>query len=161
MRTAAGIATLAGVAILGAWSFTGPLEPGWALAAGTPPQLIHANPTPAATGAAEQLPANLDVALQGRLFQVGAGYRVDLAATADPTLLLQVAVGSAEATRATISVSRSGRRLCTFMANLVNPLTGDCGTTPVRLRMAVSRAGRASGRLTTGTGSGSTLLREA
>jgi len=151
VRTAAAIASLAGVAILGAWSFAGPLQPGWALAAGTPSQLIHANASaPAGAATAEQLPADLDDALQGRLVQVGSGYRITLAATADPTLLLQVAVASGAAGRATITVSHSGKRLCSFAAALVNPLTGKCGTTPLQLQLGVSRSGRASGRLTTG-----------
>ncbi len=156
VRTAAGVATLVGVGVLGAWSFTGPLQPGWALAAGTPPQLIHANATPAASaGSAGQLPANLDDALTGSLIRVSGGFRIDLAATADPTLLLQVAVASADAGQATVTVSRSGKRLCSFVAGLGNPLMGNCGTTPVQLQVAVSRGNRARGRLTTGTGTGS------
>jgi Ferric reductase like transmembrane component len=156
VRTAAGVATLVGVGILGAWSFTGPLQPGWALAAGTPPQLIHANATPATGGGApEQLAANLDDALQGRLVRVGAGFRIDLAATTEPTLLVQVAVASDSAGQATVTVSRSGKRLCNFTAELVNPMAGTCGTTRLQLQVAVSRAGRANGRLTTGSGSSS------
>lgn len=153
VRTAAGVATLVGVGILGAWSFTGPLQPGWALAAGTPAQLIRANATPR-TGAvaAEQLQANLDDALQGSLVRVGGGYHVNLADTADPSLVLQVAVASDQADQATVTVSHSGKQLCTFTADLVNPLTGTCGTTPVEIQVAISRGGRAAGRLITGGG---------
>lgn len=154
VRIAAGIATLVGVGILGAWSFTGPLQPGWAWAAGTPASLIHANASPR-TGAlaAEQLQANLDDALLGSVVRAGGGYQVNLAATAEPTLVLQVAVASSEADQATVTVSHSGNRLCAFTADLVNPLIGTCGTTPVELQVAISRGGRASGRLITG-GSG-------
>jgi methionine sulfoxide reductase heme-binding subunit len=154
VRTAAGIATLAGVAMLGAWSFTGPLKSGWARAAGTPPQLIHANASPATgSGSVEQLPANLDDALSGTLVRVGAGFQIDLAAIADPTLMLQVAAASDAGGRASITVSRSGKRLCSFTADLANPMAGTCGTTPVEIQVAVSRSGRANGRLTTGAGS--------
>jgi hypothetical protein len=153
VRTAAGVATLVGVGILGAWSFAGPLQPGWARVAGTPTTLIHANASPR-TGslAAEQLQANLDDALQGSLVRIGAGYQVNLAATADPSLVLQVAVASGEADQATVTVSHSGNRLCAFGADLVNPMIGTCGTTPVELQVAISRGGRASGRLITGGG---------
>ena len=153
VRTAAGVATLVGVGILGAWTFTGPLQPGWARSAGTPAPLIHASAS-SRTGlmAAEQLQANLDEALVGSLIRVGSGYQFNLAATSDPTLVLQVAVASGEADRATVTVSHSGNRLCAFAADLVNPLIGTCGTTPVELRVATSRGGRASGRLITGGG---------
>lgn len=159
VRIAAGIATLVGVGVLGAWSFTGPLQSGWALAAGTPPQLIKGGGSPpVSAGPAQQLPANLDDTLQGMLTRSGGGFQINLAGTADPSLLVQVAVPTADSSQATVTVDRSGKRLCTFSADLANPLVGNCGTTPIQLQVAVSRGGRASGRLTSGTGAGGSAL---
>jgi hypothetical protein len=153
LRTAAGVATLAGVVALGAWSFTGPLQPGWALASGTPPGLIRGAQAAASTAPAA-LPTGLQDPLSGSLVNLAGGYRVDLVDSRDPSLALQIAIAG-EASRGTVTISRSGTRLCGFDADLVNPLGGICNGIPVQLEIQLSRSGRASGTLITGAGGSS------
>lgn len=147
LRTGAGIAALAGLAILGGWAFTGPLQPGWAKAAGTPPDLIRAKSLaatpPLATGLADPV--------QGRVANVGNGYEIDVADSADAGLVVRITVPTQEATTGMVAVFRNGVSLCTFDAQLTNPVRGSCGSTALSVQLAINRSGGVSGRLTTGT----------
>jgi methionine sulfoxide reductase heme-binding subunit len=151
VRTAAAVATLAGVVALGAWSFTGPLQAGWALAAGTPPDLIRGGGQAAGTTVPEALPTGLQDSLSGSLVSLAGGYRINLVDSRDANLTVQVAI-AADAGRGTVTISRSGTRLCGFDAELVNPLGGSCNGTAVRVQLQLSRSGRAEGTLSTGAG---------
>lgn len=157
-RTGAAIATLAGVAVLGAWTFTGPLQSGWARAAGTPTWLIRSNPAASARSSVPSLGPNLDDALQGTVKAAGAGFLVTLADTSDPSLTIEVAIATAGAERGTVTIARSGTRLCSVGADLVNPVAGSCGGTPFQIQLRIARNEPARGRLTTGANAGGSPL---
>ena len=153
VRAWAGAATVVGVGGLAVFAFAGPLQPGWALAAGTPPKLVHGLAA-AAPAPVVPLPANLDDSLKGRLVGVGAGYRIDLADLTDPSLSMSIAVASDNSSSAAVTVSRSGKQLCAFDARLLNPLTGSCAGTPLQLQLQIDRRGRVSARLSTPAAAG-------
>jgi methionine sulfoxide reductase heme-binding subunit len=157
VRVAAGAVTAAGVVALGAWSFTGPLQPGWALTAGTPPDLVHSRvatdaPAPAPATA---LPAGLQDGMSGRLVDLGGAYRIDLVDVRDQQLTLQIRIAGDDAARGTVTIARSGAALCSFDTSLQNPLAGSCAGMPVQLQVALSRSGRATATMTTGAGGSS------
>ena len=157
-RTGAGAVTAAGVVALGAWSFTGPLQPGWALASGTPAALIRGGAsTPAGTGAAPVagLPAGLQDSMSGRLQDLGGSYRIDLVDLRDPTLSLRIGIAGDSASTGTVTITRAGNDLCTFSTALENPLSGSCAGTPIQLQVQLSRSGQAAAQLSTGAGGGS------
>jgi hypothetical protein len=156
VRAWAGAATILGVGGLAVFAFSGPLRPGWAIAAGTPPNLVHglaaASPAPSV-----QLPSNLDDSLHGSLIEAGDGYRIDLTDTTDPTLALQIAIPSADSNSATVTVSRSAKQLCTFSAPLLDSIAGTCAGTAIQVQLQIDRRGRASARLSTPAGAAPAL----
>ena len=155
VRTAAGGLTAAGLVALGAWAFTGPMQAGWALAAGTPPDLLHGNqaaggPKQSQAAPAARLPGGLRDAFSGRLVDLGGSYRIDLVDTRDPTLQLRIGIPGDDATSGTVTFLRSGASLCSFGVALKNPMSGTCAGTPVQLQVQLSREGGASATLSTG-----------
>lgn len=159
VRVAAAIATLLGVAVLGAWTFTGPLQGGWALAAGTPSRLIRSNAPAASTRpSVPPLGSNLDDVLQGTVTAAGPGFLVSLADTTDPTLTIQIAIAASGSARGTVTIARSGTRLCSVAADLVNPIAGSCAGTPFQIQLRIAGNRPARGRLTTGAGAGGSPL---
>jgi hypothetical protein len=156
IRAWSGAAAVVGVGGLAVFAFSGPLRPGWAVAAGTPPNLVQGlaatSPAPPA-----KLPANLDDSLQGTLTGIGGGYRIDLSDTTTPTLAMSIAIASDSSRTATVTLSRSGQPLCTFSAPLLNPLAGSCAGTTVQVEVEVDRRGRASGQLKTPESAGAAL----
>jgi sulfoxide reductase heme-binding subunit YedZ len=156
IRAWAAAATILGVGGLAVFAFSGPLRPGWAIAAGTPPKLVRGLaatlPAPAV-----QLPAKLDDSLQGSLVEAGDGYRIDLSDTTDPTLAVRIAIPSDDSSSATITVSRSGKQLCAFSAPLLNSMAGTCAGTAVQVQLQIDRRGRASAHLSTPAGAAAAL----
>jgi sulfoxide reductase heme-binding subunit YedZ len=152
IRTVAGIVTAAGVVALGAWSFTGPLQPGWALASGTPPDLIRGGAKAATTGTTPtaSLAAGLRDSMSGRLVDLGGIYRIDLVDVRDQTLSVRIAI-TGDQSSGKVTISRSGTALCSFDSPLQNPISGTCAGTPVQLQVALSRSGRATAQLSTGS----------
>jgi hypothetical protein len=150
LRAGAAVATLLGVAGLGAWSFAGPLQPGWALASGTPPDLVKSAQGATTPGGVASLPPNLNDRMLGTLIQVGNGYRIDVIDSRDSRLAVRILFVGANASQGTVSVTRSGTALCSFDADLVNPLTGTCAGTSLQLQLSISRGGRVLAQLVTG-----------
>ena len=148
--------TAAVVGVLLVWTAGGPLRPGWAKAAGTPPSLLAAQgqasaahaPSPGNAGA---LSAGLDDTLQGTAPQDdGTTTRVTLTDVRDPALQITIAIpDDAAATNATVTLTRNGTSACTVQTRLTAPLSGRCGPVEISISLLSGRRGAVSGEMLT------------
>ncbi|HKF76789.1 MAG TPA: hypothetical protein VKF59_11655 [Candidatus Dormibacteraeota bacterium] len=178
-RLLAGLA--ASTAMLGAVVFTmlGPLQSGWAAAAGTPANLLRptpaaatspgagsasapsaspaarsasptaAAPTPAPKTAPAALPSGLDDPLDVAASPLGAGQRLTFTDTRDPTLQLVVDVTSTTATSGPLQVLERGTVVCQAQA-LFGGVEIAARCGPTQVLIGLTqRRGRLSGELMT------------
>ncbi|HZU19306.1 MAG TPA: ferric reductase-like transmembrane domain-containing protein [Candidatus Dormibacteraeota bacterium] len=164
----AGMGALCGVGALAlaVWTLVGPLQPGWAAAAGTPPELLgsqRANqgtaganpsarptptrptspgsaPTPGPTSAS-QLPGGLDDRLAGSVTETDSGLEIDLIDLQDRSLEILLGIPGEDASTGPLTVTRDGRTICRTSADLSNPVTAICGGTQVVISLARARGG--------------------
>jgi sulfoxide reductase heme-binding subunit YedZ len=152
-RTLAGTAIVPALAVLAGWVFTGPLQPGWAAAAGTPAALLtQPSPTAGPTATpAPALPAGLDHALQGQLARTpDGGSRITLQDAVDPTYQVELDV-TADGS-ASITIDHSGTRVCTVPASAANGprYSASCAGRPLELDVVnITRRGAVSAELVT------------
>jgi sulfoxide reductase heme-binding subunit YedZ len=130
LRWAGVAAGVAGTGVLVAWMATGPLQPGWAKAAGTPADLLagagSATPAPAAAG----LPAGLDDSLRGSLVQGTSSATATLTDTRDATLAV-VIVANADGS-GSMTISRSRATICSAVATFAtSTASARCGSVQV------------------------------
>jgi sulfoxide reductase heme-binding subunit YedZ len=141
------------------WTITGPLQPGWALAAGTPTDLL-ATPRPAASQPAGQsrpaapssqpsLPAGLNDSLQGRVVQASGGLELQLTDVSDPSLQITIEVPSQDASFGPLTMRRQGQTVCSTHASFLQGLTATCGKTKVVIQLQQTRRGELVGELQT------------
>ena len=142
--------SVAATGALVAWMAVGPLQHGWARAAGTPADLLagigasrSTSPAPATA-----LAAGLNDQLAGRLVQSATSATATLTDTRDSALQL-VIVANANGT-GTLTVTRSGALVCEATATLGNTaVTAHCGTTLATIQVLNQGNGSISGTLTT------------
>jgi sulfoxide reductase heme-binding subunit YedZ len=166
----AGMGVLCGVGALAlaVWTLAGPLQPGWAVAAGTPKALLGSrsgsaqretsgsapSPTPSATPrptatptppSAAPLPSGLDDRLVGSVTQTDTGTQVDLVDLRDRSLEILLGIPNEEATTGPLTVTYGGRAVCRTDAELNNPVTATCGSVQVVISLARARGGEGEG----------------
>jgi sulfoxide reductase heme-binding subunit YedZ len=142
--------SVAATGALVAWMAVGPLQHGWAKAAGTPADLLagigasrSTSPAPATA-----LAAGLNDQLAGRLVQSATSATATLTDTRDSALQL-VIVANSNGT-GTLTVTRSGALVCEATATLGNTaVTAHCGTTLATIQVLNQGNGSISGTLTT------------
>jgi methionine sulfoxide reductase heme-binding subunit len=140
-------AGVAGTGVLVVWMASGPLQPGWAKAAGTPADLLAGASagTPAPLPAA--LPAGLDDPLRGTLVQSSTTATATMTDTRDATLEV-VIVAKADGS-GTVTVFRSRAAICSAPATFGSTTaTAQCGAVQVVVQIAPGGAS-ISGTLTT------------
>ncbi len=140
----------AATAVLVVWMAAGPLEHGWAKAAGTPADLLAGSlGTPAGTPAATTtLSAGLNDPLVGSVVQSAANATATLTDTRDRTLQV-VIVANSDGT-GTLTVTRSGVRVCATSATFSNSgVTGQCGAVLATIQVVDQGNGSVSGTLAT------------
>jgi methionine sulfoxide reductase heme-binding subunit len=121
--------SVAATGLLVVWMAAGPLQHGWAKAAGTPADLLAGSgATPASTPASVAgLAAGLNDQLVGRLVRSAASATATLSDTRDSALQL-VIVANADGT-GTLTVTRSGALVCRAVATIgSSAVTARCGS---------------------------------
>jgi len=161
VRVAGGWALAAAVGLLGVWAFNGPLQPGWALAAGTPPAQLRQTSTTTTGGSGQGgtstnqppgLAHGLDHALVGQAQAHGEGVEVDFQDQTDPGYQVHLILSGDDNQNVEIQVLKSGSLVCdTTLQNGDNGLVGKCGATSVQLNsLQQDRRGRVTAELVTG-----------
>lgn len=139
------------VAVLG-FAVAGPLQSGWARAAGTPTQLLAASGGAAPASAVPTLPQNLSDPVSGALLQRSANVEADLTDTRDPSLRVTLIV-SRSGTGGTIAISQDGVMVCNAAAVVEDAVTAECGATTVTLTLSQQPDGSLGGQLVTAAAS--------
>jgi sulfoxide reductase heme-binding subunit YedZ len=165
VRALAGLATAAATLALAVWTVTGPLQPGWARAAGTPagllattgsavgaaspsPAPVAAGPSPGSQGA---VPVGLSVRVRGSAVQNADG-STTLTLTDESSQNLQVvlSVPVAGGSALQLTLSQSGAGLCSTAASFDGGVvTATCGATQLTLALRSSDDGGIRGTMTT------------
>jgi sulfoxide reductase heme-binding subunit YedZ len=165
LRALAGLITVASSLALAVWAVTGPLQPGWARAAGTPTGLLattgsaasSTSPSPSAapvgptSGAQGAVPTGLSVRVRGSAVQNADGSST-LTLTDEGTRNLQVVLGLPAAGGSTLqlSMTQGGAALCSTAATFDGRVvTAICGPTQITLALRSSDDGGIRGTMTT------------
>jgi len=144
------IGSVAATGLLVVWMAAGPLQHGWAKAAGTPADLLAGiGPTSASTTPpVAPLPAGLNDQLIGRLVRSSANVTASLTDTRDTTLQL-VVVANPNGT-GTLTVTRSGALVCRAAATIGNTsVSARCGSVLASVQVVDQGNGSIGGTLTT------------
>jgi sulfoxide reductase heme-binding subunit YedZ len=140
--------SVAATGALVVWMAAGPLQHGWAKAAGTPADLLAGTGAQGTPAPVTQLTAGLDDQLTGRLVRASTRVTATLTDTRDVALQL-VIVANSDGT-GTLTVNRSGARVCEAAATVGNTaVTARCGTTLATITVVDQGNGSISGTLTT------------
>jgi methionine sulfoxide reductase heme-binding subunit len=141
--------SVAATGVLVVWMAAGPLQHGWAKAAGTPADLLAGTGAAASTPAPiTQLTAGLNDQLTGRLIRASTRVTATLTDTRDVALQL-VIVANSDGT-GTLTVNRSGARVCEAVATVATTaVTARCGSTLATITVVDQGNGSISGTLTT------------
>jgi methionine sulfoxide reductase heme-binding subunit len=139
-------AGVAGTGVLVVWMASGPLQPGWAKAAGTPANLL-AGASAGTPALPAPLQAGLDDPLRGTLVQSPTTATATMVDTRDATLEV-VIVARADGS-GSVTVFRSRARICSGAATFGSATaTAQCGAVQVVVQIAPGGAS-ISGTLTT------------
>lgn len=152
LRAAGIAASLASVVALVAWIASGPLQPGWARAAGTPADLLAraGNGTPAQsspTPAQPALPAGLNDQLSGSATRGATSVTVTLQDNTDPSLRVQIVANQSGAGR--LVITRNGATLCATSASIGQAVSAQCGSVAVQVQVFDQGSGSVGGTLVT------------
>ena len=138
-----------GACALAAFTVTGPLQPGWAQASGTPASLGSA-PAAQAVAVRAALPAGLEDPLHGPpAQQTIEGTTLRLADQNDPALTVTIAVAVTDPSVATVTIAHSGVTQCSAPVAVHNVLTGTCASVAITVTLTFDAAGNVAGELTT------------
>ncbi|MBV8446251.1 MAG: ferric reductase-like transmembrane domain-containing protein [Candidatus Dormibacteraeota bacterium] len=147
LRVAGLGATAAGVVALITWSASGPLQPGWAAAAGTPADLLSGGRSSSSSQAAG-LPAGLDDSVLGTLSQTATSTTAMFTDTRDSSLVFTVVVAADGS--GTLLVTRSGTTVCNTQATVTQSVVAQCGSVQVTLlNLFTDDSGRIHGTVQT------------
>lgn len=146
---ALGIAgSFAATGLLVAWMATGPLQHGWAKAAGTPADLLARSGEPSPSTAPAGLTAGLNDQLTGQLVRSAANVTVTMVDTRDSTLQL-VIVASSNGT-GTLTVTRARATVCAAAATIgSSSVTAQCGAILATVQVVTQGTSAVTGTLTT------------
>jgi sulfoxide reductase heme-binding subunit YedZ len=141
-------AGLAGTGVLVAWMASGPLQPGWAKAAGTPANLLAGAASGSPAPVPASLAAGLDDPLRGSLVQSSTTATATMIDSRDSTLEV-VIVANADGS-GSITVFRSRAAICAAPATFGSTTaTAQCGSMQVVVQIAPGGGASISGTLTT------------
>jgi methionine sulfoxide reductase heme-binding subunit len=155
VRNLGGWALSLGVLIFGFWVVNGPLQPGWAQAAGTPAPLlkqISDKSATATTATTSRLAAGLDHALVGQAVASGSGIDVDFADQTDPSYQIVLSLNGVDSSSGRLRVSNAGSLICdAAVHNDADGMVGSCAGTRVNLaNLQQDRRGVVTADLVTG-----------
>ncbi|MBV9101142.1 MAG: ferric reductase-like transmembrane domain-containing protein [Candidatus Dormibacteraeota bacterium] len=141
--------SLAAVTALTAWTASGPLQPGWARAAGTPANLLSggSGSTPAASPSPGALAAGLNDPLTGSIDRGATAVTARLTDRRDTSLTLVIA--AAQDGSGTLVAARSGQTVCSAPASFGDTVTAQCGSVVVSVSLADDGRGGLTGTLVT------------
>jgi methionine sulfoxide reductase heme-binding subunit len=158
-RVALATASALGALVLIGWTLRGPLQPGWAVAAGTPANLLaQITASAAASGsprpAAYTLPVGLNDQLQGQLQQDASGAAVvTLADVADPSLQVIIGISDPQATVVTVVINHGAQAVCSSQVSFTSTITAACGATKLSIeQLGQQQDGTVVGLLVTQAG---------
>jgi sulfoxide reductase heme-binding subunit YedZ len=148
-------ASLAGVVALTAWTATGPLQEGWARAAGTPASLLSgatqaaAQPTAPASPTASTLglAAGLNDPLSGTVLRSGGTVTATLTDQSTPSL--QIVIVSNPDGSAVLTITSGVSQVCNAPASLGRSVTAQCGSIVVGVQVFDQGGGSLTGTLVT------------
>ncbi|HEY8673907.1 MAG TPA: ferric reductase-like transmembrane domain-containing protein [Candidatus Dormibacteraeota bacterium] len=141
-------AGLAGTGALVVWMASGPLQPGWAKAAGTPADLLAGGATGTPAPVPASLTAGLNDPLRGSLVQSSTTATATMTDTRDATLAV-VIVAKADGS-GSVTVFRSRATICAAPATFGSTTaTAQCGAVQVVVQIAQGGGASISGTLTT------------
>ena len=155
LRAGGILMSLGAVGALTAWTASGPLQPGWARAAGTPANLLTSGaagsgsattPSPSAS-AQPELAAGLDDSLGGTVQRAATAVTVNLTDQRDPAIQVTI-VADADGS-GTLTVFRSGQTVCTAAASFGSSVSGQCGAVLVNVQVFTQGATGVAGTLIT------------
>ena len=154
-RSLGGWALSFGVLIFGFWVVTGPLQPGWAQAAGTPAPLlkqISGTSTQATTATTTGLSTGLDHALVGQAVRNGSGIDVDFVDQTDASYQIVLSLNGEDSSSGQLKVSNAGSLICdTAVQNGADGMVGSCAGTRIDLtNLQQNRRGVVTAVLVTG-----------
>jgi methionine sulfoxide reductase heme-binding subunit len=159
VRVALAAGCALGALVLLSWTWRGPLQPGWAVAAGTPADILAQTRASAAVSgsprpAAYTLPVGLHDQLQGQLQQdANGGAVVTLADVADPSLQVIIGISDPQATVVTVVVNHGSQAICSSQASFAQTVTAACGATTFSIEQLGQQAdGTVVGLLVTQAG---------
>ncbi|HVA25280.1 MAG TPA: ferric reductase-like transmembrane domain-containing protein [Chloroflexota bacterium] len=151
LRLLAQGACAAGALVLVVWTAGGPLQAGWARAAGTPSYLLASNGATPGSASAVLAPGVVDQ-LQGSLSQARDGtLQVSLSDMQNPALQITLNVAGQGAGQASLTATQNGTPICQAPARVAVAVTAQCGQTQVTitLQRADGRSNAIVGELTT------------
>ena len=156
-RSSGIVLSLASVIALAAWTASGPLQAGWAKASGTPGNLLAGGSSTAGNGSSAASPspsppngglaAGLNDPLSGGLEQSASAETVMLTDQTDPSL--QVTIMANADGSGSLTVTRSGTRVCSAPATIRQSVTARCGAVLVGVQVVQQATGTIAGTLVT------------
>ncbi len=140
--------SVASIGVLILWMAAGPLQHGWAKAAGTPADLLARSGAASTPAPVTQLAAGLNDPLIGRLVRSTVSATATLTDTLNSALRF-VIVANADGT-GTLTVTRSGGQVCLAAATIGNTsVTARCGAVLAAIQIVDQGDGSIGGTLTT------------
>jgi len=139
--------------LLVAWMATGPLQHGWAKAAGTPADLLarSGQASPSSAPAPAGLTAGLDDQLTGQLVRTASNVTVAMTDVRDSTL--RIVIVAASNGSGTLTVTRSGSTVCSAAATIgSNAVTAPCGAVVATVQVFAQGTSSVTGTLATQPG---------
>jgi sulfoxide reductase heme-binding subunit YedZ len=147
LRLLAAAATAAVVVVVCGWAARGPLQPGWAAAAGTPATILKGPSTPSGHRA-HPGPGGFADGLVGSMVKTSSGTEIGLRDVVDPTLTLSVMPPDSTQTQPVVTVERTGHVVCVSPARVGTTIYAVCGTTRLVIELFGTTT-RPSGELIT------------
>lgn len=151
IRALAALAVALFLVVAGSWAFSGPLQPGWAARAGTPPtKAATVKPGPVHPG-----PEGFSDPLIGVLVRdASGGFQISMRDTVDSALTISIRSPNSSETLPVVTVARDTRVLCTVPATAGTTLYAVCGTTRMTIAFygpisVLKAGGQITGRLDT------------
>jgi methionine sulfoxide reductase heme-binding subunit len=134
LRFVAGAVAVASTVAILAWAARGPLQPGWAVAAGTPAVQASGSPTPWApvhTGSQ----AFSDSLIGTRATDAAGRTQIALRDVVDPGLTMAIRPPTSAETLPVLTVFRDGHTVCTAPASATASLYAVCGGTRLTISL--------------------------
>ena len=126
VRLLCGGLALATVYAICAWAVEGPLQPGWAVVAGTPASLLKSSPTPAARPERN----GFSDPMIGVLTRNATGVDIALRDSVDTAITVVIVPAGPTETLPQLTIDRGGRAVCTSVPARVGvSIYAVCGTT--------------------------------